>query len=193
MVVLVENCFHWIGFHIVNHLLENGYNVDGTDKLNTDKKEHLSMFVGRHELFRHISPLEKRNAYDAFLRIDDDELKLEKNHPVIIKLPIIFGEWMPMSQEGMYVQHDFIRFDSEQFLSEAVYVKNVLKSLQQWIHSSDLPSVLEVKSFHDRRTDNVKLENAIYIRNNRPIAESINIVKDHYEMYKKFYSPLNKQ
>ncbi|TFJ93598.1 hypothetical protein [Lentibacillus salicampi] len=187
MVVFVENCFHWIGFHIMNDLLDNGFQVDGMDSLDTDKKEHLSMFVGRNQLFRHVSASERNNAYDISLKIEDDALILEKENLVTIHLPLVFGEWMPMNQEGVYDQDDFIPFDSERFLTEAVYVGDVLKSLQQWFATSDLPPILEVRSFHERQTGQRKLENAVYIRNNRPIQEEINRVKKHYNTYQKFY------
>src|SRR5699024_12016099 len=177
MIFLVENCFHWLGFHIINRLLDNGYQVDGMDDLDTDKKEHLSMFVGRNELFRHITSRERNTDYDISIQVDECKLVLEKEHPITIKLPLIFGEWMPMNQKGLYVQNEFMRFDSKQFLTNAVYVKDVLESLQQLIDSSDLPRVLEVRSCYSRPMNHKKLENSIYIRNNRPIQERISIVK----------------
>ncbi|QKY68599.1 hypothetical protein [Lentibacillus sp. CBA3610] len=189
MVFLIENCFHWLGFHIVNHLLENGYHIDGVDDINTGKKEHLSMFVGRNELFRHVSS-QRDKEYDATIGVYDRELIVKTNRPVTIKLPLVFGEWMPMNQEGMYSQHEFIRFDTQQFASEGVYIDSFLKSLLQWLHSSDLPSTLEVKSSHDRQRTKIKLENTVYIRNNRPINQSLNTVKHHYEMYKNIYELL---
>ncbi|HLR62860.1 MAG TPA: hypothetical protein VK097_10505 [Lentibacillus sp.] len=193
MYFLVENCFHWIGFHIVSRLLDNGWQVDGMDDLDTDKKEHLSMFLGRNDLFHHVSSCERSSDYDARVSVGNRELVLQKPESITIKLPLIFGEWMPMNEEGIYTQNDFIRFDSEPFLSRAVHVADVFESLEQWIASSELPAILDVRSFHDRQTDNIKLENAVYIRNNRPINEQIKMVKKHYGRYKKFYPACNGQ
>ncbi|MFD1360175.1 hypothetical protein [Lentibacillus salinarum] len=187
MVLLIENCFHWIGFHVTNYLLEKGFEIDGIDDLNTAKKGHLSMFVGRNESFSHTVISQSEQTYDAVIRVFDHELVLEKGGNVTIKWPLIFGEWMPMDQKGIYAHDDFIPFDSDRFMAEAVYVTNVAKSLEQCLHASGLPPVLEIRSAHDQKTEQVKLENSVYIRNNRPIKESVAIVRNHYERYKRFY------
>ncbi|WP_164669480.1 hypothetical protein [Virgibacillus doumboii] len=190
MLFLVENCFHWIGFHVVDFLLENGHRVDGMDDMSTDKKEHLSMFVGRNELFTHVTETERETAYDTTITIrKDDELVLTLNNGSTTKInfPLVYGKWMPMEPEGMYYNNQFIRFNSDHFLSEAVYIEDVLQSLIQWVKSSNLSPVLEVKSIHEKHRENKKLENSIFIRNNRPIKENVNIVINHYETYKNFY------
>src|SRR5699024_11747942 len=97
MIFLVENCFHWLGFHIINRLLDNGYQVDGMDDLDTDKKEHLSMFVGRNELFRQITSRERNTDYDISMQADARKLESEKEQAITIKLPLVFGEGVQMN------------------------------------------------------------------------------------------------
>ncbi|GGJ95342.1 hypothetical protein GCM10007063_17330 [Lentibacillus kapialis] len=187
MYFFVEDCFHWIGFHMVNHFLENGWHVDGMDDLDTDEKEHLSMFLGRNDLFHHVAKSGHNKSYDASISIGECEMILKKKEAITIKLPLVFGEWMPMNQDGACIQNDFIRFDSQRFISSAVHVENIIESVKQWIRASGLPQVVNARSIHDRKADDLKLENTVYIRNNRPIKEEIENVKKHYERYKKFY------
>ncbi|WP_010529927.1 hypothetical protein [Lentibacillus jeotgali] len=193
MYFFVENCFHWIGFHIVSHLLDNGWQVDGMDDLDTDSKEHLSMFLGRNDLFHHLMAKQRSSGYDVSIKVDDRELTLQKNRSTAIELPLVFGEWMPMNKEGIYVQNDFVRFDSERFISTAVHVSNIAESIEQWVTSTRLPQVLDVRSCHDREADRIKFKNAVYIRNNRSIKEQITMVRKHYERYKRFYPACNGQ
>ncbi|ALX48647.1 hypothetical protein [Lentibacillus amyloliquefaciens] len=187
MVFYVENCFHWVGFHIVNHLLEEGYSVDGTDDINTDTKEVLSMFVGRNELFRQLEPGQREREYEAAICISDDALMLEMDRSVTINLPLVFGEWMPMNHNGFFSREEFIRFDSHQFKREAIYIGEFLNSLRQWIQTSELPSIMDVRSYNDARNKNIDYENSVYIRTAHPLDKYVEAVKMHYEKYKKFY------
>ncbi|MBP1947248.1 hypothetical protein [Virgibacillus litoralis] len=189
MLFLVENCFQWMGFHLVNCLLENGNEVDGVDDLSSDKKEHLSMYVGRNASFQHLSSLEREATYDRTIKITEDQLvlTLQQNTSHRINLPILFGEWMPMKKAGMYYKNKFISFDSDIFLNEAIYIGDFMKSLAQWIKSSQLPEILEVKSINNKQSEEIKLENSVYIRNNRTIEENLKMVIKHYEKFEDFY------
>ncbi len=189
MLFLVENCFHWMGFHLVNCLLENGYKVDGVDDLSSDMKEHLSMYVGRNASFQHLSSPERSTTYDRLINITDKELILtiQPNTSHRINLPILFGEWMPMKKDGMYHQKTFISFDSDIFFNEAIYIGDFMKSLIQWVESSQLPEILEVKSINNIQSEEVKLENSVYIRNNITIEENLKVVIKHYEKFKELY------
>ncbi|SDQ88365.1 hypothetical protein [Virgibacillus salinus] len=189
MLFLVENCFQWVGFHIVNCLLENGYKVDGIDDLSSDKKKHLSMFVGRNSSFQHIFSYKRDATYDSSIKITENQLDLtlQQNTSHLIKLPILFGEWMPMKINGMYHNNSFIPFDSDIFLNEAIYIGDFMKSLTQWIKSSQLPEILEVKSINNKQSEEIKLENSVYIRNNRTIEENLKMVIKHYEKFEDVY------
>ncbi|TRM11909.1 hypothetical protein FH966_09545 [Lentibacillus cibarius] len=187
MKYAVQNCFHWIGFHIVNYLLEKGYRVDGMDDITTDKKEHLSMFVGRNELFRHVPYSRATDSYDVTMFVDDYCLKLNTHAPVTIQLPLLFGEWMPMNDKGIFVQNEFISFDSKQFLRQAVYIDQFLNSMQQWIHATRMPAELVVRSERDKDAGGERPENLLHIRSNETVEEYIQLVKAHYARFKDFY------
>ncbi|MFB4169764.1 hypothetical protein [Virgibacillus sp. JSM 102003] len=189
MLFLVENCFQWMGFHLVNCLLENGYKVDGVDDLSSEKKENLSMYVGRNASFQHLTSSKRGTTYDRSINIKDKEfvLTIKQNTSHRIKLPLLFGEWMPMKRDGMYLQSTFISFDSDIFLNEAIYIGDFMRSLIQWEKSSQLPEVLEVKSINNKQNEEIKLENSVYIRNNRTIEENLEMVIKHYEKFEELY------
>lgn len=204
MSFLVTNCFDWIGFHMVNHLLEKGYTVDGMDEETTASKDHLSMFLGRNSAF-HLKKKKELTTYDTAIVIGEepcpDGLKAkqiinirrnklqdtQKTSMTMLYVPVLFGEWMPMNDKGMYVNNQFITFDSAHFLSEAIYIKDFIAGLFQWMQSADIPSGLEVKSKGSEIKD-VKLENTVYIRNNEQTADKIKKVLKHYRNYQQFYT-----
>ncbi|SFD38472.1 hypothetical protein SAMN05216238_10186 [Lentibacillus persicus] len=189
----VENCFHWIGFHIVNHLLEDGFSVDGFSELDTDKKEALSMFVGRNELFRLLGTDESKSEYDAVIRVNNGVVTMETQRSVTINLPLVFGEWAPMNSEGIYYEGKLIRFDSQQFKLEAIYIEEFLKSFWHWMSVSETPSIINVRSYSNRRAGGADEANAVYIRRIRPLEEYVESVKKHYQKYKKLYPACNGQ
>ncbi len=70
MDFLIANCYDWIGFHIVNKLLENGYDVDGYDHSSEDD-HHLSMFLGRNSSFTFVKDITAKN-YRTSIILDED-------------------------------------------------------------------------------------------------------------------------
>jgi len=204
MSFLVTSCFDWVGFHLVNQLLEKGYEVDGIDEETTALKEHLSMFLGRNSAFR-LKTRDELRSYDTAIVIGEnpctDVLKAKQMINVsrnkiqakreasmtTIHVPVLFGEWMPMNEQGMYVGNQFISFDSAHFLSEAVYIKDFIAGLFQWMQVDDLPSSLEVKS-KSSESRAVKLENTVYIRDNERTADKLKKVLNHYRNYQHFYT-----
>ena len=94
---------------------------------------------------------------------------------------------MPMNEQGMYVGNQFISFDSAHFLSEAVYIKDFINGLFQWMQADDLPSSLEVKS-KSSESRAIKLENTVYIRDNERTADKLKKVLNHYRSYQQFYA-----
>ena len=204
MSFLVTSCFDWVGFHMVNQLLEKGHEVDGVDEETTDFKEHLSMFLGRNSAFR-LKTRDELTSYDTAIVIGEDPctdvLKARKMMNIscnkiqakrkasmtTIHVPVLFGEWMPMNERGMYMGNQFISFDSAHFLSEAVYIKDFINGLFQWMQADDLPSSLEVKS-KSSESRAVKLENTVYIRDNERTPDKLKKVLNHYRSYQQFYA-----
>ncbi|GAB4073950.1 hypothetical protein GCM10028778_14530 [Barrientosiimonas marina] len=189
-MLLVENCFHWIGFHITRHLLEKGYSIDGVDDLETEKKEHLSLFVGRHNAFRHYQTMSELSEqhYNVIIRIQDHRLRLGGGRSVTVKLPFIFGEWMPIvNNSESDSRQENMPFDLDAYLRGAVYIDDLVQCLGQWIEASQLPAVMEVRSADGPHLEGGQLENYVYVRNNRPVLENAEKVKRHYQRYQSFY------
>lgn len=204
MTYLVVNCNDWLGFHIVNTLLENDFNVDGIEDQN--KNDHLSMFFGRNSSFSFVDSTVKRKYDTVIYTGDEDELKgiqserkvfisdnntgikgTSKKSEVYINTPFLFGEWMPMDEKGVYRNQEYIPFESELFKTTAVYINHFTKGLVQWLKTPELSQVLEVKSAKQTDKDDVKFENSIYLRDNIPIMEDVKKVLDHYQLYKDIY------
>ncbi|MFD1037708.1 hypothetical protein ACFQ3N_04660 [Virgibacillus byunsanensis] len=204
MLYLVSNCYDWIGYHLVTTLLENGCHVEGIGDTSSQKQEHLSMFFARNDLFTEVSK-PKTKEYDVAYLIGDDDLetdakakrtvrlndsKKSRNHnqdTLNIKLPLLFGEWMPMNEEGIYDGDEFISFDSTNFQTNAIHVEDFMKSLLQWTKSTNIATELEVFSEKNKDRKEIKLENSIFLRDNIPMDESLEKVKSHYKQFRKFY------
>ncbi|HEX6593644.1 MAG TPA: hypothetical protein VF095_03535 [Bacillota bacterium] len=206
MSILVVNCFDWIGFHLVNELLENGYNVHGLDVLHSMKKEHFWMFFARNDRFTLVKDeqmVDKKKKFDRLFVIDPvgvvppvqanetifigrDENHLSERSKMIVNAPLLFGEWMSMCEEGIYVNSEFIRFHSEKFLTEAIYINDFIKGLLDQVENRSFVPKLNVLSIKCKQK-HVKLENVLYIRDNRPIKENIKKVIEHYKRFRHFY------
>ncbi|WP_163972171.1 NAD(P)-dependent oxidoreductase [Oceanobacillus halotolerans] len=191
MNVMVENCYQWIGFHLVNQLLEESHHVYGIGKRDTDKEEFLAMFFARNDLF---TPVTVERGLDEDMRITVKEMDQRiviidqiARHEQNVTFPLLFGEWMSMDENGIYNKGEYIPFDSNYFKEEAVYIKDFCKELLEWIQIHYKPDTILVKSARARSDNGVTLENSIYLRDNRPIDEQIKIVRDHYKRYQPFY------
>ncbi|MGY0692783.1 hypothetical protein ACW2QC_08325 [Virgibacillus sp. FSP13] len=205
MSLFVTNCFQWVGFHIVNYLIEHDFKVDGFDEIKTGKQENLSMLVGRNDLFSLVTEKNQKKAYDMLILNGSHESQLDvqanrtfrlcsdssgnKRAPrtTIIKLPLLFGEWMPMNEKGMYAQNTFIPFDSADFLHNGVYIEDFINCLAQLIQMNHLPSFIEIKSAKNKARKEKELEKTIYPRDIRPIEENVKKVLEHYNRFYDLY------
>jgi hypothetical protein len=203
VTILVQNCFHWIGYHYVNFFLEKGMVVKGVDRIDSDKKENLYMFIGRNSSFELMdSPNNNKvdiaivignpdaaSIIDAekIIQLDINGLKNKIKNAIIIKAPLLFGEWMEMTEEGLVTGNKVTRFDSEEFQSESVYIGDFVKATYPVLESPPNSSNITVFSKKIFLNESVKLENSIYIRDNIPIEEKMKKVLAHYHRYKNFY------
>src|SRR5699024_7100614 len=115
MTVLVMNCNHWIGFHLVDRLLEMEYEVNGV--LNEEENDDLTLFFGRNSQFSLVSSIENI-IYDTCFIIgeikEDRKVKanqiivVDEHHQLkatdnpnahIVRPPLLFGEWMPITKD----------------------------------------------------------------------------------------------
>lgn len=201
MTICITNCFHWIGFHITNRLLEDGYNVDGIADMNTEKEEDLSLMLGRNSMFSlYNSENEiKEKEYTDVILIDKSKVRaipsgktyalgISTEEPTVIKLelPLLFGEWMPMDENGVYVNDKYIKFDSSQFQNEAIYIDNFLDCFTQWMRATDLPQSITLTRDKTLQCEKKSLAKQMYIRENRPIEDEITSLINHYKKIKKF-------
>ncbi|OZU90637.1 hypothetical protein CIL03_05730 [Virgibacillus indicus] len=199
MSFLVAGCNHWIGFHIVNELLEEGYTVAGI--LNEDGNENLPLYFGRNSSFSMVKA-DSMNNYDTAIIIDEiqstENIQADRivkiggtivnNEKVtLIKIPLLYGEWMKMNEKGMFRDKAFIPFDSDDFEEKAIYIKDFTNGLIQWLKFGKLPPHLHVISAKNNEKEGVKLENSIYLRDNRPNKEKLMPVLDHFKKFKELY------
>ncbi|GAB3059959.1 hypothetical protein [Virgibacillus ainsalahensis] len=198
MRVFVADCNHWVGFHIVNALLENDYTVHGT--VDKNKHENLELFFGRNSSFSLVEEADG-NHYEAAIFTGAQEARHEvlsertividsdaaSTNGTTIVAPLLFGEWMPMNADGFYSNNIFITFNSEAFREEAVYISDFTNALLQWLKIPDLPEKLVVESSTNKQKGDVLLENAIYLRDNRPKEENLKQLIAHYHRYKDIY------
>ena len=214
MHIFMNNCFHWAGFHMINHFLEKGYTVDGFYNGNEKTKEHFMMFLGRNNnfsLLNKTAPTEMPEIqYDLAISVgkwnepikckkyveiemqgyhltEKDKYSSTSNETTIVYAPLLFGEWMPMTEKGIYQNETFMRFDSEFFLKEAVYISRFIESLIQLLQSSRLSPFIKINSME--RQSSVGLEHSIYLYNNKP-EEYIGSVVNHYQTYSDIYKEL---
>ncbi|WP_010093623.1 hypothetical protein [Ornithinibacillus scapharcae] len=204
MKILIQNCFHWIGYHYVNYFLEKGMVVKGVDQINTNKKENLYMLVGRNSSFELMETFDPSDQVDVMLIIGKVDIPNNitcnriihipiGNSPqklpntVVINPPILFGEWMDMNETGFYHDNHFITFDSDEFRRDAVHIHDFVQATYPVLNADVISQRIDVLSKKIFLDDAVKLENSIYIRDNRPIEESLRKIKSHYQRYQQFY------
>ena len=204
MPVLVINCFHWIGFHITNQLLEIGCQVEGINNNSSEKSANLSLYIGRNSLFKLIS-LKELNKYDTVINIgeskdlheidtkrtilisDTERTRNEIKNVTFIRTPLLFGEWMPMNREGVYYLNEHIPFDSELFLTQSIYIKDFTESLVQILKMNKLPSTLVTQSVKNSKSVEQKLDKSLFIRDNVPIGRNVEKLLEHFQRFRTEY------
>jgi hypothetical protein len=203
MAIIVYNCFHWIGYHYVNFLLEKGKVVVGVDKVDSEKKENLHMMVGRNSSFtlqNRYNPVESDTAVvigeldreisidvKRIIQIETTGLKNRLANAMLIKAPILFGEWMDMTEDGIRDGSKIIRFESEEFQTEAVHIRDFIKATYPLLKSTNNTTNINVSAKKILLNESVKLENSIYIRDNIPIEENMKKLLSHYRRFKELY------
>lgn len=198
MKVAIVNCFHWVGYHLVEEMLEEGVEVIGIHESNTKQSEFLSMFVHRNSLFTETDMIPENVDYTVVIghtAIDSTRLftiqLIEENiktsdmslHDVTIEIPLLYGEWMPMDEKGIFVQNKYISFTSNIFMEKGVYVQDYIKDFLDVIHakiasSSDEKSVI---------VEELILENDSYFRDNSTKRKIIEQLQKEYRRNRLYY------
>jgi|SRR5699024_9761179 len=195
MTTVVINCFHWIGFHFVEKLLEQGVKVIGVHEKQTDQTSFLAMFFARNSSFdfSNVAPKEAERV----IVIGDTHIIPKSKHVMqcmhggtsveqhikgrlYVNMPLLFGEWMPMDQTGMYFGQRHIPYHSEEFHDDAVYVKDFVNDC-----------LLEFNQKIDQQTsyplEGLILEKGEQIRDNSTKRINIDKMQKHYLKYASFH------
>ncbi|WP_404451731.1 hypothetical protein LG329_15525 [Virgibacillus necropolis] len=200
MTICVTNCLHWIGFHIVNRLIENDYQVDGVADISSESEEELSLMLGRNSsftLYSNENAIKDTKYSDAVLFHESKQpiqaLKtfnfgkdIDKPNSINIELPLLFGEWMPMDEKGVYVNKQYIEFYSTRFQEEAIYINDFVDCFMQWLKVPDLPNNISLTKNKNLQIKEDTLEKQLYIRGNRPIDDQIENLIKHYKKIKNY-------
>ncbi|MDL4842913.1 Rossmann-fold NAD(P)-binding domain-containing protein [Aquibacillus rhizosphaerae] len=212
---LVLGCYHWIGFHITNKLLKEGYHVIGFDEGDAEKEDELSMFFGRNSLFTKLDNKEdivkgyKSKKFNACFNLLDQKSvegllrmkvgrwfqlgtpnKLNLNNKIVIDLPLLFGEWMPRKKSGFIYGKDFIYFNSGDFKRKALYIEDFVDAIFQLVQSSHIPSHIQLKPFKENNQGHQgeRIEyQTIFVREGEHVDQRLEKIKTHYEQFHSFY------
>ncbi|WP_087973314.1 hypothetical protein [Oceanobacillus rekensis] len=209
MSILVVNCDDWLGYHVVSTLLEHDYKVEGTIQPVTDGYqdiEDLTMFFGRNSSFSITSTIKKEyrigiivgkfygdipQNVEKLIVINPDEEQhrsIKHSNCTTIRTSILFGEWMPMNEKGIFHKNEYIPFTSEKFKRESIYAADFTEALMQWLKITNLPSELTIYPNNDEKKKVTKIEKNRYIRENIPNKENLKNVIEHYYKFKKMYN-----
>lgn len=200
--VLVINYTHWVGYHIVEALLSEGYKVYGL--VEETGNENLADFFVRNSSFYSIEkPREEK--YELIISIGSENQQIlsranriyfinqetandDKNY--LIQAPYLFGEWMPMDEQGFYYQEERIDFSSELFQSEGIYIDDFINLLINWLNNP--PNLREIRLERKKNMGNqaVKLDKSFFVHENVPIGEKIRAVVTHYNKFHSLYPKL---
>jgi len=204
MEVLVINYTDWIGYHIVEALLNEGYSVKALAGKNGNV--NVEDFFARNSAF---SLYEKQQDIPQPLVIcigeseEWDGIKMERlilinsmsevetEKKLSIDTPFLFGEWMPMDEKGFYRQGERIYFSSELFKKEGIYIADFIKLFLQWVKEATKLNDVTLKSARNLENRDIKLDNFFLVHENIPIEENIRRVITHFQMHHSLYPEKN--
>lgn len=203
MSILVKGCFNWIGFHIVDHLLKEGYEVKGIQTTSSKQSTHLSYFFDRHTGFSLIDDKESQHVQTALLVnesgsdvinasrtivvSEQPDLENMKDHQIVIKQPLLFGEWMPIQDNGCYYLNEYIPFDSVKFREQAIWIHDFTKKIVTLLAKKALPQIINVERNQNGAFSGLTLDNTFHIQDNTPIDSKVEDVLDHYKRFNQYY------
>ncbi|MRH43375.1 hypothetical protein GH741_11865 [Aquibacillus halophilus] len=210
---VVSNCFNWIGFHFLQKILNNSEEVVGLDQISTDKEENLYLSVGRNSLFTHVTSkrdlkkeINSKQVDVVFDLMDSDELLADEefhadnwvqfkneiakdntNNLIHVELPLLYGEWMPRDNNGIFHTRNYIKFDSETFENEAIYIDDFVDAMWQILSSRKKPEKIKFKSLRKEGRDEKDPAQVLYIREKERMETRLLNLNNHFEQFSKFY------
>ncbi|MFP7494796.1 hypothetical protein SFC66_13500 [Terribacillus saccharophilus] len=196
MQFLVNQCYTWEGYHLVQALLEDGHEVTGLHEEDLSEKEmHLSMYLARHAMF---SEGLQGKQYDAAIGFFGSAAKrAESNRHVDISyeaaeesmrgnqilLPILYGEWMPRNEEAVIWNDRLIPFQDDYFLQHALPITSVMQTI-----SKLLAAGREMEGYRIYAEEVCpEQEDRSIIAIKRNISDDLKVLHKHYGQYSRFY------
>ncbi|WP_394218593.1 hypothetical protein [Halobacillus trueperi] len=133
MMVTVNPCFHWIGYHLTSSLLQEGIEVIGIDPIVDAKSDLLYMYVGRNSNFQHFF---QRSDKENHVQQSKDEWEVDLVDGGLlvrqgdeerdwIELPLLYGEWMDIQTTGVQEKEELVQWIMEH---QAIYIGNFLET-----------------------------------------------------------------
>jgi hypothetical protein len=197
MEAFVLNVSNWIGWHIAEALLEEGYKVKGLRA--EENGDHLMDFFARNSNFEEITALTGDHPLGICVGSIPDELPIDFEYlfllngesealpeAIHIHAPYLFGEWMPMTKEKMFAPDgEEIAFASALFQEKAIYIGDFLPYLLRLIENP--PETNNIYLTSSRKKQGEILENCFPVRENGPIEEKMEQVLTHYERFADIY------
>jgi hypothetical protein len=144
MKVIIENCFDWIGFHLTEKYLNEGFEVCGIDELD-ERKEFLYEMVGRNASFQYCDDMEciddemrdatiisivqnnkdlrelnqNKECYFILSGIDHEDINQieQQNNSYYIYTPKLIGPWMNKQSYDQYSKEDNFELYIDDFIS----------------------------------------------------------------------------
>ncbi|WP_082234659.1 hypothetical protein [Halobacillus massiliensis] len=134
MVIVLYNCFDWIGYHFARQLLHRGHEVIGVDEIDSEKKEELYLYVGRNSHFQYFTSAEQRLNHcheceeEVHVLIDRSGVEVKQKDRSIetAEIPALYGEWMEINCEEIETIDD-LQFWIIQH--QAVYIEDFVEDM----------------------------------------------------------------
>ncbi|WLR47554.1 hypothetical protein LC065_18960 [Halobacillus litoralis] len=127
MMVTINPCFHWIGYHLTSSLLQEGIEVIGIDPIVDSKSDLLYMYVGRNSNFQHFF---QRSDKENHVQQSNDEWEVDLVDDGLlvrqgdterdwIEIPLLYGEWMDICKTGAKEKDELLQWITDQ---QATYI-----------------------------------------------------------------------
>jgi len=188
MSVYIEDCFHWIGYHLVTVLLEEGWIVYGRDRLDAPNREHLSMFVGRNSHFSLLDDEEGKQMHPR-IEISDDQngisITTTEGEKIVINCSPLIGEWMPMTATHM-LNGDKLQPWKALDLKEIIEVSAYAEILKQCLQATRVPRKINIVSRLSEKAGE-KNPNMIVSIDQKDSKEALRSLKEHFNRFKPLY------
>ncbi|SDJ87340.1 hypothetical protein [Sediminibacillus albus] len=214
---MVYPCFDWIGFHIVQKLLHEGNQVVGIGEAKTKKQENFLSFLARNSSFHLYKNLEEckncleDNRLQAIIQLESqrtqpimesiqtdkhlvlsrtrkDAEMMEQESCLHIKLPLLYGEWMPRTDNGLCdPDGGIICFDSDQFVTQAVYIEDFTEGLLELLESNSQTGIIRIELSDTEKNDRQSGDAVFPVKESQDLQKRIKTLEEHYRFHRHFY------